>query len=558
MTGEGTRVRSRNILFLLAGLAVGALVTSGLALATMQLIEGDGGGQAAGAPNFSEETAVAGVEHVYDGEFQYFVGGGVASFDCDDNGLPDLYFAGGSRPAALFRNDSSVGGELRFSKLSDPLTDVDGVTGAYPLDVDSDGVTDLAVLRVGENLMLRGLGDCRFERANEIWEVDGGNEWTASFSATWEGDATLPTLAFGNYLDIPEEGQRAEGCSDHYLFRPDDSGYGTPERLTPGFCTLSILFSDWSRSGQRDLRMTNDRHYYRDGEEQLWRIEEGEPPGLYTRADGWQQTRIWGMGIASHDVDGDGLPEVFLTSQGDNKLQTLVDGPDSPTYEDMALASGATAHRPFTGDTTRPSTAWHAEFEDINNDGFMDLFITKGNVDAVPEFAMEDPNNLLLGQPDGTFVEGAGDAGLADMGRSRGAAVVDLNLDGLLDVVVVDRRENVKLWRNLGQESDGDGESTGNWLAVDIKQPGANLDAIGSWIEVQHNDGIIRREVTVGGGHAGGQIGWIHFGLGRASDVGVRVVWPDGEAGPWMGVDANRFIVVERSEAAYREWSPAG
>lgn len=554
MTDETAWMRSRNILLLLAGLAVGALVTSGLAMATMQLIDGDRSGDAAGAPRFGEETATAGVEQVYDGEFQYFVGGGVASFDCDDDGLPDLYFAGGSRPAGLFRNESSVGDELRFSKLPDPLTDVSGATGAYPLDVDSDGITDLAVLRVGENLMLRGLGDCRFERANEIWEVDGGNEWTASFSATWERDATLPTLAFGNYLEIPEEGQRAEGCADHFLFRPDSDGYGTAERLTPGWCTLSILFSDWGRNGRRDLRMTNDRHYYRDGEEQLWRIEKGEPPSLYTRADGWEKTRIWGMGIASHDLDGDGLPEVFLTSQGDNKLQTLVDGPDSPTYEDIALASGATAHRPFTGDTTRPSTAWHAEFEDLNNDGFMDLFVTKGNVEAMPEFAMDDPNNLLLGQPDGTFIEGAGDAGLADMGRSRGAAVVDLNLDGLLDVVVVDRRENVKLWRNLGRGDDGD---AGSWLAVDIAQPGANLDAVGSWIEVRHKEGTIRREVTVGGGHAGGQTGWTHFGLGSAATAEVRVVWPDGEAGPWMTVDANEFVVVGRGEPGPSEWSPA-
>lgn len=554
MTEAAVR-RSRNVLLLLAGLVLGAVVTSGLALAAMQLIEGEGSREAAGPPLFGEESVV---EHVYDGEFLFFVGGGVASFDCDDDGMPDLYFAGGSRAASLFRNEGKAGGELRFSKRSDPLTDVDGVSGAYPLDVDSDGVTDLAVLRVGENLMLRGLGDCRFERANEIWGVDGGDDWTASFSATWEGDAALPTLAFGNYLEIPEEGQRAEGCADHFMFRPDESGYGTPERLTPGWCTLSILFSDWGRSGQRDLRMTNDRHYYRDGEEQLWRIVEGEAPTLYTREDGWQETQIWGMGIASHDIDGDALPEIFLTSQGDNKLQTLVDGPENPTYEDIALSSGATAHRPFSGDTTRPSTAWHAEFEDVNNDGFMDLFVTKGNVDAVPEFAMQDPNNLLLGQPDGTFVEGAGVARLASMGRSRGAAVVDLNLDGLLDVVVVDRRENVKLWRNLGPATPGDEVAPGHWIVVDIKQPGPNSDAIGSWIEVRHDDGIIRREITVGGGHAGGQLGWIHIGLGGASEAEIRVVWPDGEAGPWIEVDADRFIVVDRNEATYEEWSPLG
>jgi hypothetical protein len=65
-----------------------------------------------------------------------------------------------------------------------------------------------------------------------------------------------------------------------------------------------------------------------------------------------------------------------------------------------------TAHRPYVGDDLRPSTAWHTQFEDVNNDGLVDLFIVKGNVDEMPDFAMHDPNNLLLQTPDGKFVEG--------------------------------------------------------------------------------------------------------------------------------------------------------
>ena len=75
------------------------------------------------------------------------------------------------------------------------------------------------------------------------------------------------------------------------------------------------------------------------------------------------------MGIASADVTGDGYPEVYLTSQGDNKLQTLAGGPTRPTYEDIALdvVSRPIARTP--GGTSLPSTAWHAEFADVNNDG---------------------------------------------------------------------------------------------------------------------------------------------------------------------------------------------
>ncbi len=510
------------------------------------------------APHFVEEAAAAGLRHAYDGEFEYFVGGGVAAFDCDEDGRSELYIAGGENPAGLFHNDSPIGGALRFSALADEATDLAGVTGAYPLDVDGDGNVDLAVLRFGENVLLRGLGDCRFERANEAWGIDGGDAWTAAFSATWEDEAGLPTLAFGSYVAKDAIDGARDACDPHQLVRPDGSGgYGPALTLAPGYCTLSILFSDWGRTGQADLRMANDRHYYRDGEEQLWRMEPGVMPRPYTEAEGWRTMQIWGMGIASHDLTGDGLPEVFLTSQADNKLQTLDEGATGPSYHDMALEVGLTAHRPFTGDDILPSTAWHPEFADVNNDGFVDLYIAKGNVEAMNEYASKDPNNLLLGQPDGTFVEGAEDAGIVDFAKSRGAALVDLNLDGLLDLVEVERRENVKLWRNVGAGTPESPAPLGKWAAVRLRQAGANRDAIGAWVELRVGDRVVARELTVGGGHAGGQLGWIHLGLGSAGKAELRVQWPDGTVGPWLPLQAGTFAIVERDAPAPIPWSPA-
>jgi hypothetical protein len=510
-----------------------------------------GAAESQDAPHFVEESGV--IDHRYAGDFQFFVGGGVAAFDCDDDGRSDLFFAGGSEPAALFHNDSERGGELRFSELPSEVTDLVSVTGAYPLDVDSDGATDLAVLRVGEDVLLRGLGDCRFERGNESLGLDGGDTWTAAFSATWEDGNDLPTLAFGDYLE-PDR----EGCEDSRLLRPDPAAgtYSPPVALSPGYCTLSMLFSDWSRSGERDLRMTNDRHYYRDGADQLWRVVPGEAPREYTEADGWRPLRIWGMGIASADLTGDGLPEVYLTSQGDNKLQTLADGPAQPAYEDIALASGATAHRPFAGGDILPSTAWHAEFADVNNDGFLDLFVAKGNVEAQTDYATRDPSNLLIGQADGSFVEGAEAAGIVNYHRARGAALVDLNLDGLLDLVVVNRVEPVSVWRNVGEGNADAPEAMGEWISLRLVALAPNVDAIGAWVEVRVGDRTTSREVTVGGGHAGGQLGWLHFGLGDATEAEVRVQWPDGEVGPWMTVPANGFAIIEPGAPEVIPWDP--
>src|SRR5688572_39909 len=136
-------------------------------------------------PSFVEETASAGINSIYAGDYEYIVGGGVATFDCDDDGFADMLIAGGASPATFYRNRSTRGGALKFEAGPSGL-ELDKVAGAYPLDVDSDGITDLVLLRVGENVVMRGLGDCRFERANESWGFDGGDAWSTAFAATWE------------------------------------------------------------------------------------------------------------------------------------------------------------------------------------------------------------------------------------------------------------------------------------------------------------------------------------------------------------------------------------
>jgi hypothetical protein len=515
---------------------------------------------AAGPPRFVEEAAAAGLDQVYDGGTTFFVGGGLAVFDCDDDGLSDLYIAGGSNPARLYRNASPTGGALRFAVVADPATDLADVNGAYPIDIDGDGHTDLAVLRLGGDVLLRGLGDCRFERANEAWAFDGGDDWTTAFSATWEGSVGLPTLAFGRYRALEADGEATLDCAPNALVRPDAGGtqYAPAVELAPGFCSLSVLFSDWDRSGRRDLRISNDRNYYDPnvGQEQLWRVAPGEPTRLYTQDDGWLQLQVEGMGIGSYDVTDDGYPEVFLTSQADNKLQTLTAGAEQPQYGDIGLERGVNAAQPFTGGEILPSTAWHPEFDDVNNDGFIDLFISKGNVKAQPGYAMKDPSNLLLGQPDGTFVEAADAAGIVDFDLARGAALADFNLDGLLDLVEVNLGDPVRLWRNMGSGDEATSAPMGHWLGIELTQPGPNRDAIGSWLEVRVGDVVLRRELTVGGGHASGELGPVHVGLGTAGAADVRVQWPDGEQGPWLQVAADQFVIVERGAAEARPWQP--
>ncbi len=312
-----------------------------------------------------------------------------------------------------------------------------------------------------------------------------------------------------------------------------------------------MLFTDWNRSGTPALRVSNDREYYKGGQEQLWHVEPGKPPVLYTEAEGWKPLRIWGMGIASYDLDRDGYPEYFLTSMADNKLQTLAPPaagqrrsrptPTSP------LRSGVTAHRPYTGDDLKPSTAWHAQFEDVNNDGLADLFIAKGNVGEDARLCRAAIPTTCCCRADGKFVEVGDKAGVASGAISRGAALVDFNLDGLLDLVVVNRWENAQLWRNTSTNA-------GHWLEVGLRQDGAEprrASAPGS--RSARGSAIQRREITVGGGHASGQHGWWHFGLGNFAQAEVRVIWPDGTQGDWQRLEAGKFHVLERGKPPV-EW----
>ena len=509
-------------------------------------------------PRFVEETATSGVSHEYGGGWEFFVGGGVAVFDCNSDGRPELYIAGGAGPSVLYLNESAVGGALRFTPVPDSGADIGDALGAYPINVDGDAFTDLIVLRVGENIALRGLGGCVFERANEAWGFEGGSAWSTGASARWEMGRTWPTLAIGNYVDRDAPGSPWGTCEDNALHRPNEAGSGfeRPSALSPGYCSLSMLFSDWDRSGRADLRVANDRHYHRGGEEQLWRIAPGRPPEPYTRRDGWRRLVLWGMGIAGHDLTGDGYPEYVVTSMGDNKVQALASPRRGPTYRDIAFKRGLTAHRPFAGGDIHPSTGWHVEFQDVNNDGLVDLFISKGNVEDMPEAAMRDPNNLLIAQADGPFVEGAGEAGIISYARGRGAALADLNLDGMPDLVVVNRRDSVQLWRNVGLGDAANPVPMGNWLALRLRQSGGNRDAIGAWVEVEASGRTQRREITVGGGHAGGTLGWIHFGLGPEPDARVRVQWPDGQSGGWIPVQVSRFYVIERERGQAERWIP--
>ena len=170
--------------------------------------------------------------------------------------------------------------------------------------------------------------------------------------------------------------------------------------------------------------------------------------------------------------------------------------------------------------------------------GLADLFIAKGNVDQMPGMATRDPNNLLQQQADGSFVEISDQAGVATLQRSRGGALVDFDNDGLLDLIVSNRRAPLELYRNVT-------EGTGNWVKVSLEQTGPNRDAIGATIVVESDGRTQSQQHVIGGGHAGGQLGPRHFGIGPSDLARVTVTWPDGTKTS-LDADANEVAKIQK------------
>ena len=257
------------------------------------------------------------------------------------------------------------------------------------------------------------------------------------------------------------------------------------------------------------------------------------------------------MGIASYDVTGDGYPEVYLTSQGPNTLQTLLAGPaaaDLPRHRRSSAASTAT--RPSTGGDPLPSTAWHPEFEDVNNDGFIDLFVSKGNVDAQPDYATKRPEQPPP-RPAGRDVRPGAPRRPAS---STSPAAAEPRSPTSTSTACSTSSRSISVTRSGsgGTSASGTADAPapmGHWLGVRLAPAGPQPRR-----DRRLDRGPGRRPVIgaaradVGGGHVSGQLGWTHVGLGPATR---------GRGPRHRGRTASRALAARRPRTSSRSSSAA-
>jgi hypothetical protein len=301
-------------------------------------------------------------------------------------------------------------------------------------------------------------------------------------------------------------------------------------------------------------------------------MEAHRRPRAWTDEDGWQPMRLFGMGIASRDLTGDGHPEVYLTNQADNKLQTLVEGPEEPRFRDIAIERHATVHHPYAGGDPFPSTAWHAQFDDVNNDGYVDLLLVTNGTghlyvndgdgtftyrqsfsgrqgymggfadldnDGDLDLVFAGDNRVLVNDGTGSFPTSVSFS-FGDVNDPRSIAFADIDNDGDLDFFVTQKFATNRMIRN-------DYSGSNKWLEVRLISPQGQAGAFGAKVRAYvagTNTLIASREARGAYGYVAQDDPVLHFGLGAVQTVDIVVTFLSGSQRVVHGVAANRLITV--------------
>ena len=517
---------------------------------------------------FADVTASAGLEFVNTSGAsadKYMVetfGSGVAWIDYDNDGFPDLYFVNGSPGAsnALYHNN----GDGSFKDV----TAAAGVaasgtaknvykTGVAVGDYDNNGYLDLYVTAFGPNILYRNNGDGTFTDVTSAAGVAGGAaEWSTStgfFDFDRDGRLDLYVV---NYLDfrlddnpycgLRKEGYRMychptsfDGVADR-LFHNNGDGTFTDVSKQAGIANpagkgLGVAFCDFDRDGDTDVYVANDtvRNFlYRNNGDGTF-VDVAYGAGVGFDPNGKPQA---GMGTDCADVDGDGLPDVFVTNFSE-ELNTLYQNRRDGVFEDVTTKAGL-------GSGFLP-LGFGTKMFDADNDGDLDIHVTNGHViDNVKLYQ----TNLTYAQKDlfyenlgGRFRDVSAQSGPALHAErvGRGLAVADFDNDGSLDVAISTLNGPPVLLRNRTARP-------GNWLMLRARGRKSNSFGFGATVTLETAEGRQVREINNVASYLSSSDVRLHFGVGAARTVPrIEILWPGGGRQELKDVPVNQILVVE-------------
>jgi DNA-binding beta-propeller fold protein YncE len=506
------------------------------------------------------------------------MGSGAAWGDYDGDGDDDLYLVNASRltvgssdrgpepegRAALYRNE----GDGSFTEVTAEA----GVTfrgvgmAAAWADYDNDGWPDLFVSAFGENRLYRNLGDGTFRDVTEEAGVGGRPGFWAGVA--WgdydrDGWADLYVTGYVRYTGEPESEAKRQyevevpATLNPSSYRPvrnllyHNQGDGTFTEVAEEMGvadrrgrSLEATWVDFDGDGWSDLYVANDV-----SDNVLYRNLEGR--GFEDVSHRAQVADYRGaMGLAVGDWDGDADPDLFIThwiAQENALYENLADAYEPGgsgrrlLFTDVASAVGA-------GQVALDDVGWATSFFDYDNDGVLDLFVVNGST-----FQREDGPTELVGMRDRIFWN-AGDGGFYDVSPvsgpyfreehvGRGGAVADYDLDGDLDLVVLNHGGEAALLRNDG------GNRGRTWLQVRLEGRESNRSALGARLRLVAGDRVQVREVGAQAPYLSQNSRVQHFGLGSATRADtLEIRWPSGLIQRLTDLPANRRMSVVEGE----------
>jgi hypothetical protein len=496
--------------------------------------------------------------------------GGVAIFDYNKDGRPDIFFTNGANLATLKKDSPKYSNRLFRNDGNGVFTDVTkkaGLEGSgYDIgvavgDYDNDGYPDLFIAGVHRNTLYHNNGDGTFTDVTKKAGLDNldteyGPLWAVA--AAWvdiNNDGKLD-LFVANYLQWDYDKETpcifrnvAYYCHPKFykglpnqLFMNNGDGSFNDVSARSGIRAqigkaMGVGVADYDLDGRPDLFVTNDGYYNflfhnLDGV----KFEESAfQAGLALVDTG---NFVSGMGLDFRDFNNDGYPDIGFVALT-NETFPLFQNTGKSNFTEVTAKSGMAK-------LSRPMAGFGAALYDFDNDGWKDLFVTRGHVDAVPLVHEDiDQHNTVfrnLGS-NGQWRALTEEAGLSagPQARHRGCAFGDLDGDGRIDVVVTALGKDAEIWMNRSVGS-------GHWLDVALEGTKSNRDGIGALIKVVTKSGAQYNHMTSSVGYASSSAGPVHFGLGKDDKAEtLEVRWPSGIVQRLEKIAADRVLKIKEA-----------